>query len=63
MTLTAYLAQHYTTATARVYAFEIEHYLVYLGGEERALSVGYSDVVSYLIYLRKRYGHAASSEE
>jgi integrase/recombinase XerD len=60
MTLTDYLTEHYTAATARIYAFEIDRYLAYLGGRDRALTVGYADVVDYLVYLRKRYDNAAT---
>jgi integrase/recombinase XerD len=60
MTLSDYLADNYSAATARIYAFEIGHYLDWLGGEQRALSVDYADVVGYLVYLRGRYANAAT---
>ena len=60
MTLTDYLTENYTAATARIYAFEIGHYLTWLGGEQRALSVDYAGVVGYLVYLRGRYANAAT---
>lgn len=59
-TLTDYLAEHYTAATAKIYAFEIEHYLAYLGGADWALSIDYAGVVAYLVHLRKRYDNAAT---
>lgn len=60
MTLTDYLTEHYTAATTRIYAFEIGRYLAYLGGRDRALTVGYADVVGYLVHLRNRYDNAAT---
>ncbi|WP_082921611.1 tyrosine-type recombinase/integrase [Lewinella sp. 4G2] len=55
MNLDDYLSANYTVATARTYAFEIERYLVYVGGESGALRVKYADVVGYLVSLRGRY--------
>lgn len=55
-----YLSKYYTAATAKIYAFEIEHYLAHIGGEDHALSVDYAGVVAYLVHLRKRYDNAAT---
>lgn len=60
MRLTDYLAEHYTAATAKIYAFEIERYLAYLGGRDRALTVDYAGVVAYLVHLRGRYDNPAT---
>jgi integrase/recombinase XerD len=60
MTLTDYLDEHYTTTTAKIYAFEIGHYLERIGGEAAALTTGYGELVVYLSALRKRYDNPAT---
>ncbi len=60
MNLEDYLSEHYTTATAKIYAFEIGHYLERIGGEAAALQTGYGELVGYLSALRKRYDNPAT---
>lgn len=60
MKLEDYLSEHYTTATAKIYAFEIGHYLERIGGEAVALQTGYGELVVYLSALRKRYDNPAT---
>ena len=60
MKLTDYLNEHYQPSTAKLYAFEIGHYLDRIGGEEVALRTGYGELVGYLAALRKRYENPAT---
>lgn len=60
MKLTDYLSEHYQPSTAKLYAFEIGHYLDRIGGEEVALRSGYGELVGYLAVLRKRYENPAT---
>lgn len=55
MTWPEFLAGKYTPSTAAAYAFEVERYLSWLGGETEALSADYAKIVTYLATLRKRY--------
>lgn len=60
MTLADYLSDNYSAQTARIYAFEIGHYLERIGGEAVALTTGYGELVAYLAGLRKRYDNPAT---
>lgn len=60
MTLNDYLDKHYRPATARLYAFEIDHYLNRIGGEQAALKTGYTELVDHLERLRQRYDNPAT---
>lgn len=60
MTLEDYLSEEYTNQTAKIYAFEIGHYLNRIGGEAVALQTGYGELVRYLAALRKRYDNPAT---
>ncbi|SER46682.1 integrase/recombinase XerD [Neolewinella agarilytica] len=60
MTLTDYLDEHYSDGTAKIYAFEIGHYLERIGGEAAALQTSYGELVGYLSALRKRYDNPAT---
>lgn len=54
MTLNEYLHKYYQPSTVKIYAFEIEHYLTWMG-TQRAENADYGDVLRYVEYLRKRY--------
>jgi integrase/recombinase XerD len=60
MNLEDYLNEEYTRQTAKIYAFEIGHYLDRIGGEAAALQTGYGGLVRYLAALRKRYDNPAT---
>lgn len=60
MKLKDYLDKNYTGTTAKIYAFEIGHYLDRIGGEAAALTTGYGELVGYLAALRKRYDNPAT---
>jgi len=60
MNLEDYLSEEYTNQTAKIYAFEIGHYLDRIGGEAVALQTGYGELVRYLAALRKRYDNPAT---
>jgi integrase/recombinase XerD len=60
MNLEDYLSEHYSDGTAKIYAFEIGHYLERIGGEAVALTTGYGELVGYLSALRKRYDNPAT---
>lgn len=60
MTLSDYLGKHYRSSTARLYAFEINHYLQLIGGEKAALQTSYGDLVNHLESLRIRYQNPAT---
>lgn len=60
MNLDDYLSDNYTATTAKIYAFEIGHYLDRIGGEAAALTTGYGELVGYLSGLRKRYDNPAT---
>ena len=59
MKLEQYLKRHYHRSTVKIYAFEIDHYLAWMG-EQRAQLASYSDVLRYLEYLRARYDKAGT---
>lgn len=54
MTLTAYLEKHYRPSTVKIYLFEIDHYLSWMG-QEQAQRANHKDVLRYVAYLRERY--------
>lgn len=60
MNLTDYLSANYSQQTAKIYAFEIGHYLERIGGEAVALTTGYGELAGYLASLRKRYDNPAT---
>lgn len=60
MKLEDYLNGNYSRQTAKIYAFEIGHYLNRIGGEAVALQIGYGELVVYLSALRKRYDNPAT---
>ena len=60
MTWPEFLAAKYTEATAAAYAFEVEHYLSWVGGEAGALAADYGRIVGYLASLRDRYDKPAT---
>ena len=60
MTWPEYLAAKYTASTATAYAFEVDHYLSWVGGEAGALEADYSRIVGYLAGLRDRYDKPAT---
>ena len=55
MSLTDYLQRHYQPSTARLYRFEIEHYLKRIGGPQQALETTYAELMEQLANLRERY--------
>lgn len=55
MTLSVYLATHYTAATAQSYHREI---LIFLGNYRTARTATYSDLITYIGCLRERYSNA-----
>jgi site-specific recombinase XerD len=55
-----FLEQNYTPKTAAAYAFEVRHYLAWVGGDEAALTADYSKLIGYLATLRKRYDKPAT---
>ncbi len=55
MNLPAYLATHYTAATAQSYHREI---LIFLGNYRAARTAAYSDLIAYIGILRERYDNA-----
>lgn len=55
-----YLKANYTEKTAGAYAFEVGHYLVWVGGESGALAANYCKLVGYLDSLRRRYDKPAT---
>ncbi len=59
MTLKTYLEQEHSAATVRIYLFEIEHLIRYLGAD-RAEQAAYKDVMDYLAHLRARYDNAGT---
>lgn len=59
MDLRTYLERKYSPATVKVYHFEIEHYLAWMGAEV-APRATYSEVLQYLEYLRSRYDNPAT---
>lgn len=59
MDLRTYLERKYRPATVKVYHFEIEHYLAWMGAEV-APRATYSEVMQYLEYLRSRYDNPAT---
>mgnify|MGYP001290626387 CR=1 FL=1 len=59
MDLRTYLERKYSPATVKVYHFEIEHYLAWMGVEV-APTATYSQVLQYLDYLRSRYDNPAT---
>lgn len=60
MKLKDYLDENYSGTTAKIYAFEIGHYLERIGGEATALKTGYAELVGYLATLRRRYDNPAT---
>lgn len=60
MTLEEYLTKNYQPATARIYAFEIKHFLRRMGGESQAERATYADLAADLMRLRKHYQNAAT---
>jgi len=60
MKLEDYLSGNYSRQTAKIYAFEIGHYLERIGGEAVSLQTGYGELVVYLSALRKRYDNPAT---
>ena len=60
MNLEEYLKANYQPATARIYAFEIEHFLRRMGGESQAERATYADLAADLMRLRKQYENAAT---
>ena len=60
MKLQDYLDKRYHASTAKLYAFEIGHYLNRIGGEEMALSTSYGELIGELSRLRKRYENPAT---
>ncbi|MEM1357967.1 MAG: integrase, partial [Bacteroidota bacterium] len=60
MSLEDYLSDNYSSRTAKIYAFEISHYLERVGGQQAALRTGYGELVGYLQQLRQRYPNPAT---
>lgn len=60
MTWPEFLARDYTAKTAAAYAFDVGHYLAWVGGEAGALTADYARLVGYLASLRKRYDKPAT---
>ena len=60
MKLQDYLDKRYQVSTAKLYAFEICHYLDRIGGEEVALGTSYGELIGELSRLRKRYENPAT---
>lgn len=58
MTLSNYLSKHHQAGTAKIYLFEIGHYLEWMG--EGAQKASHEEVLCYVDYLRDRYGKAAT---
>ena len=52
MKLQDYLDKRYQVSTAKLYAFEICHYLDRIGGEEVALGTSYGELIGELSRLR-----------
>lgn len=59
MTLKTFLEKHYATSTVRIYLFEINHFINYLG-EQKAEKAGYKDIINYIHFLRKQYDNPAT---
>jgi len=59
MTLETYLACTHSPNTVRIYLFEIEHLIRYLG-TTRAEQAAYKDILDYMAYLRSRYDNAGT---
>jgi integrase/recombinase XerD len=57
MTLTQYLQEHYSAATAKAYEREIE---IYLTNYASAAHAKYSEVMAYIGRLRKRYSNPST---
>lgn len=57
--LKTFLAKTHSTATVKIYYFEIQHFIRHLG-EPNAPKATYIDLVNYLAYLRKRYDNPAT---
>ncbi|MEM9258104.1 MAG: tyrosine-type recombinase/integrase [Bacteroidota bacterium] len=60
MSLEDYLSDNYSSKTAKIYAFEIGHYLERVGGQQMALQTSYGELVGYLATLRQRYENPAT---
>ena len=60
MTWPEFLAAKYTASTAAAYAFEVAHYLHWVGEEAGALEADYGRIVGYLAGLRDRYDKPAT---
>ncbi|MEM7574207.1 MAG: tyrosine-type recombinase/integrase [Bacteroidota bacterium] len=54
MSLQDYLSRYYSASTARLYRFEIDHYLAEVGSS-RASQAGYRELLAHLSSLRDRY--------
>jgi len=54
MRLEDYLYRHYQAYTAKLYLFEIDHYLKWMG-KAKAVAANYEMVMTYVHYLRERY--------
>lgn len=59
MTLEQFLQQNHTAATVKIYLFEINHFIRFLG-EARAQRATYEEILNYLAYLRDRYDNPAT---
>ena len=54
MTLKTFLKKDHAAATVKIYLFEINHFIVYLG-KEKASEAKYKDIINYVHFLRKQY--------
>jgi integrase/recombinase XerD len=59
MTIQAFLKNNYTPSTVRIYLFEINHFLAFLG-KEKARAARYKDIITYVHHLRKQYDNPAT---
>lgn len=59
MSLRDYLTRYYSTSTAKLYGFEIDHYLSEVGSH-RAEQAGYRELVGHLASLRDRYDNVGT---
>ncbi len=59
MTIKAFLKNNYKPSTVRIYLFEINHFLAFLG-KEKARSARYKDIIDYVHFLRMQYDNPAT---
>ncbi len=59
MTLKSFLEKYHAASTVKIYLFEINHFINYLG-EEKAATAQYKDIIDYIHFLRKQYDNSST---